>query len=143
MKVSSVGGAKGISSSKTTKKSSSKGAEFAEQLREAAGTTEASGVVDSGAVAAVDSILAVQATGDATDERQRHLARQYGTDLLDRLDQIRADILAGGVPKERLANIAQMMRAQRRRTQDVRLNEILEEIELRAEVEIAKLTREV
>ncbi|MBT4220432.1 MAG: hypothetical protein HOL37_09535 [Rhodospirillaceae bacterium] len=33
------------------------------------------------------------------------------------------------------------MRAQRRQTEDSKLNEIIDEIELRAEVEIAKLTR--
>lgn len=142
MKISGLGGAKGVSRSKKSKKSAaSRGAEFAEQLREAAGAEEPSGVLETQAVAGVESILAVQATGDATEERQRRLAREYGEDILDKLDQIRADLLAGAIPKERLANIAQLMRAQKRRTDDPRLNEIIEEIELRAEVEIAKLTR--
>lgn len=141
MKVSGVGGAKGVSSGKKAKKSPASGAEFADQLREAAGVSESTGPVDTAAVAGVDNILAVQATGDATEERQRKLARQYGEDLLDRLDRIRRDLLAGAIPKENLANLAQQMRAQRKRTDDPKLNGILEEIELRAEVEIAKLTR--
>jgi hypothetical protein len=35
------------------------------------------------------------------------------------------------------------MRAHRRETEDPNLNEIIDEIELRAEVEIAKLTRDM
>ncbi len=42
----------------------------------------------------------------------------------------------------KLVDIAQMMRTQRQTTDDPRLNEIIDEIELRAEVEIAKLTRQ-
>ncbi len=141
MKITGVGGAKGSSSPKKAKKSAPRGAEFADQLREAAGSMEPSATVDTSSVAGVDGIIAVQATGDAAEKKQRHFARRYGDDLLDRLELIRSDLLAGTIPKERLANLAQAMRAQRRRIEDPKLNEILEEIELRAEVEIAKLTR--
>jgi len=39
--------------------------------------------------------------------------------------------------------LAQSMRQQRRQSDDPQLNQIIDEIELRAEVEIAKLTRVV
>jgi hypothetical protein len=71
------------------------------------------------------------------------LARQYGDDLLDRLESLRRDILLGAIPKEKLANLAHALRAQRGQTDDPRLKQIIDEIELRAKVEIAKLTRVV
>ena len=52
-----------------------------------------------------------------------------------------AAILVGAVAKDKLVEIAQIMRARRQKVDDPKLQEILDEIELRAEVEIAKLTR--
>jgi hypothetical protein len=144
MKVSNVGSSRSVSGPRRAQASSGKGAEFAEQLREAAGITEAEagGVTETSAMVGVDSILLAQGVGDATDERQRRMARQYGEDLLDKLERIRREILEGQVSKDRLMNLAQAMRAHRMRTADPYLNSIIDEIELRAEVEIAKLTRQ-
>lgn len=100
------------------------------------------GAAEPSKVTAVDTVIAVQETNDATEERSRGLDRMYGEGVLDRLDDIRHGLLAGGVPKDKLAGLAQSMRAKRRQSEDPRLNQILDEIELRAEVEIAKLTTE-
>lgn len=141
MKVSNVGSSRSVSGPRRTQ-SAGKGGEFAAQLREAAGVEEAAAVTESSAMVGVDSILLAQGVGDATEERQRRMARQYGEDLLDKLERIRREILAGEVSKDRLMNLAQAMRAHRARTTDPYLNSIIDEIELRAEVEIAKLTRQ-
>jgi hypothetical protein len=69
------------------------------------------------------------------------MARAHAEDVLDRLEALRAWILVGAMPKDKLVELAQRLRAQRQRSDDPRLNEIIDEIELRAEVEIAKLTR--
>jgi len=53
----------------------------------------------------------------------------------------RRALLAGSVPKDRLIQLAQMVRARRDTVSDPRLATILDEIELRAEVELAKLSR--
>jgi hypothetical protein len=65
-----------------------------------------------------------------------------GDDILERLDEIRRDILAGAVSRARLENLSQMLRTRRATIADPKLLEIIREIELRAEVEIAKLTRD-
>ncbi len=140
MKVSDIGPGKATTPTRRKKATTGKGAEFADQLREAA-AVEAGGTVDPSAATAVDSVLAVQEVPHATDERSRGLFRHYGETLLDRLDQIRHDLLIGAVPKERLADLAHTMRQQKSRSDDPHLNEIIDEIELRASVEIAKLTR--
>ena len=62
--------------------------------------------------------------------------------MLDRLDDIRLGLLTGTVSKERLTELSRMARVRRGETDDPRLVEVLDEIELRAEVELAKLSFE-
>ena len=97
--------------------------------------------MESSAVGGVDSILAVQEVSDATDERARGRARQYGDEILERLEAIRRDLLIGATSREKLVELAQRLRSERVACTDSHLNEIIDEIELRAKVEIAKLTR--
>ena len=142
MKVSKTGPGKSAPTVRQTKKTAGRGSAFAERLKEAAGVAEVSEAAESASVAAVESVLSVQESPDATAERSRGLVKIYGDRLLDRLEDIRHGLLIGAIPKENLAVLAQSMRAQRHKSDDPRLNEIIDEIELRAEVEIAKLTRE-
>ena len=140
MKVSDIGGNKDISAAKRKKKADGHGSEFADELRNAASTT--SGASGPSGVASIGGIFAVQEMPDAGEGRSRGLLRRYGTDLLDELEGIRHAILAGVVSKDRLQAMAQKMRQKRAESADPKLNEIIDEIELRAEVEIAKLTRD-
>ena len=68
---------------------------------------------------------------------------QYGDDLLNRLDDLRLAILDGVLSKDKLTELAHNLRQKRQNSDDPKLNEIINEIELRAEVEIAKLTRDL
>ncbi len=52
-------------------------------------------------------------------------------------------MLVGAVPKDKLVELAHRVRAGKKKSDDPKLNEIVDEIELRAEVEIAKLTRDI
>ena len=140
MKISKVGSGKKPASVSRPKATTGRGDVFADHLKEAASTLAAQGVAETGAAQAVGSILAVQETPSSTQGRSRGLALQYGGDLLDHLEDLRRDLLTGAIAKEKLSGLAQKMRAQRRQTDDPRLNSIIDEIELRAEVEIAKLT---
>jgi len=54
---------------------------------------------------------------------------------------VRHGLLMGTLPKEKLTELADMVRSRRESCQDPRLAALLDEIELRAEVEIAKLSR--
>ena len=143
MKVSRLGSDKSVSRTRKKKPSPGKGTEFADQLKVAAGMAEASGGIEPPMVKAADSLLAVQEASDSTEERSRGLARRYGDHILDGLEDIQHGLLEGAVPKEKMADLARAVRAKRQRIDDPRLKEIIDEIELRAEVEIAKLTRDV
>lgn len=84
----------------------------------------------------VEAMLALQEAPDATDERSRNVAR--GSQLLQHLDQIRLGLLSGGIPRQTLHRLAHELRSQHSETADPKLRTILEEIELRARVELAK-----
>ena len=66
---------------------------------------------------------------------------EYGNDLLDQLDKIRMAILGGAISKDRLQDIARRLRERKITSDDPKLNDLIDEVELRVEVEIAKLTR--
>ena len=73
------------------------------------------------------------------DGEERRRMVKYGEDLLDKLDDIRHGLLLGSIPKDKLIALAQMVRSRRGQVTDPRLSAVLDEIELRAEVELAKL----
>jgi len=114
-------------------------ANFAEGLKpETAPSTAGTSL---GGAVAVDPLLAVQEAADATQGRAK--ARARGEALLDRLDELRMGLLMGFYPKERLEDLLRMVRARRPDAGSGRLAEVLDEIELRAEVELAKLGMEI
>ncbi|MEG3618358.1 flagellar assembly protein FliX [Magnetovibrio sp. PR-2] len=145
MKIGNVSGSKGVGGTKRKKSASGAGSSaFADQLRSAGGAdgaAPAEGVVGTSALEGVDALLAMQEVGDSTEENNRKQAQNYASDLLDRLARIQDALLRGGIAKEDLMQLAKRIREGRAKIQDPRLNEILDEIELRAEVEIAKYTR--
>jgi hypothetical protein len=77
----------------------------------------------------------IEDDGDAA----KRWARQRGEEILDRLDEIRHGLFVGRLPRERVAVLLDLVRRQKARTHDPRLMQIIDEIELRAEVGLAKL----
>lgn len=142
MKVGKIGNGKPADPARR-RKDAGRGSEFAERLKEAVAATEPGAAVETTPPAFVEQLLSIQETPAIISGEGRKAARQYGQFLLERLEDIRLALLAGAIPKDLLARLAQTVRQRRQRSDDPRLNEILDEIELRAEVEIAKLTRPV
>jgi len=97
-------------------------------------TTRANGTAPTGLV---DALLAAQELPDALSERRK--ARARGETILQRLDAIRLGLLDGTIPAGQLNELARVVRDHREQVMDPQLREILDEIELRAEVELAKL----
>jgi hypothetical protein len=88
------------------------------------------------------TVLALQEAPDATTRsRARRRARERGGMMLDHLEEIRMGLLLGTVPMAKLEQLAQLVRAKREQIDDPNLLSILDEIELRAAVELAKLSR--
>lgn len=86
--------------------------------------------------AGVGSILSVQEVDDAT--QRPAAARQRAEQLLDRLDELRHGLLSGALSRRQLEELARLVRMKRLDVDDPNLAEILDQIELRAEIELAK-----
>jgi hypothetical protein len=103
------------------------------------GQSEVHGAVVSGPgpIAALDSILMLQGMDDSTDGRSKGLA--HGEQLLDLLDSVRDGLLAGGIPRATLNKLAAAVTRRHDGFADPKLQDVLDQIELRAHVELAKL----
>ena len=86
-------------------------------------------------------VIAAQGADEASEREARARARRHGDAVLDGLDRLRLRLLGGMVPRDELVQLAQSLRQRRERTADAGLEQIIAEVELRAEVEIAKLAR--
>lgn len=118
--------------------SSAGGGEFARHIpSEAPAST--GGLGSNTPIGAVDALLMLQGVEDSTSEQANARAKMRGRMLLDRLDEIRHGLLLGTIPRQTLDDIARIARARKDAATDPQLAEVLGEIELRAEVELAKL----
>lgn len=130
----------GTTSARRVQKSKSKaGAKFATEIREEADLSAQTPVSGSAALAPVDALIALQEVGDTPYRRSPAIIR--GENLLRLLDDLRMGLLAGRIPIGQLDSLLSAVRSQRAAIEEPRLNTVLEEIELRASVELAKLGR--
>ena len=113
---------------------------FAAALHEESAGAGQSAVGGSVGLSGVSTVLALQGAPDSTERRARQRAVQRADAMLDELEQIRLGLLLGQIPRARLEQLAQMVRARREQLDDPKLIAILDEIELRAAVELAKLS---
>ena len=110
---------------------------FAEQVtaRPAAG----SGIAPTTSLVALDGVLAVQEVPDPTEQHRQASHRGHG--LLDELHQLQIGMIEGWVSEGRLRRLARLLERMRPAADDPDLDAVLDEIELRAAVELAKLNR--
>jgi hypothetical protein len=100
----------------------------------AAGVSGAGGV---SAVGSLDALIALQEVGGPLERRRRAAGR--ASLILDALDELKLELLAGGLTATVVEALARAVRDQRALTDDPRLEGVLDEIETRAAVELAKL----
>ena len=124
----------GISRRKAPTESSR--ANFASELSQPAAP---GGAAPARAAGVIDGILALQEVDEDGRGKGAHIAR--GEEMLDRLDEIRAGLLSGRLNPTALERLLDQVRNRSQTVSDPGLREILEEIELRAAVELAKLGR--
>ncbi len=105
-----------------------------EETQQAAGpvrTSAASGMLG------LDALLAVQSEDDVmTGRRRRQVKRSH--DILDALDDIKVSVLSGDIDDEALLRLQGLITQHREDIEDERLQGVLNEIETRALVELAK-----
>jgi len=115
-----------------------RGGAFAAEL---AGDAAPTATTATAALGMNELLLSIQEVGDDRDGRRR--ARLRAETILDRLDELRHALLAGRIAPARLGALVELVRRQRDQVVDLRLAEVLDAIDLRARVELAKLGQEV
>ena len=89
-------------------------------------------------VGGIDALLALQGDEPVAERRQRAVRR--GRTALDALDDLKVELLSGTPGPSTLLRLRSAATGLRDATGEPRLDAVLAEIELRVEVEIAKMT---
>lgn len=101
-------------------------------------TAKAEGSAPAAILGGLEALIAIQSE-DTTKERRRRGVRR-GQGLLDLLDELKIALLAGNLPADLQMRLSMAMRDESF-SGDPRLDSILEGIDLRAAVELAKLRK--
>ena len=73
-----------------------------------------------------------------TKDQRNKAARKWGYEILDKLDEIKRLIVNGHIPADKLEHLAEKAGEQKILTEDPLLSEILQDVQTRALVEVAK-----
>lgn len=126
---------------KALRKASKAGASgFADALGQAEAALDAGEVdapVQTNALSTHNPLLGFQEVDNADYDRRK--AVKHGRLTLDALSQLRDSLLMGALPVSAIEKLERLVVSERAITTDPVLNGILDEIELRAAVEMAKL----
>lgn len=114
-----------------------KGAGFGKHIDPAQESDNVAATGGIGALGIVGPVLELQEIDDALARTRRGKVRAH--DILEKLEDIRLALLTGGLSETRLMQLVRMVSVRRPDIEDSRLAEILDEIDLRAKVELAKL----
>ena len=88
-------------------------------------------------VGGIDALLALQGVEDPTERRRKAVKR--GRTALDALDALKLGLLSGALDTSALARLRSVTAALSEPSGDPALDAVLAEIELRAQVELAKI----
>jgi len=139
MKVSSTGGVGSTGASRAKPAGGSPGFSLP-SVNAASGAASTASVGGLSGVGSVDALLALQemgAVGGPLERRRRAVRR--AEHILDLLGDVHIGMIDGDISHETLDRLTRAIREQRENTEDPNLEGILNEIETRAAVELAKL----
>jgi hypothetical protein len=90
-----------------------------------------------GQVSSLEALIAMQEVGGPLERKKRAVGR--ASHILDALENLKLDLLEGRLSPSSIASLTRAVRDQRSLTDDPRLEGVLDEVETRAAVELAKL----
>jgi hypothetical protein len=138
MKINDIDRARNLASLRRKKTSDSSAAGlFDSYLEQAEASHNPAPVEESATILSPSAIFFAQAYGQMPEAKEKTLQR--GNQLLDMLEMLRAELLTEEVAPVRLMQIQELIAENRAITTDASLQQIMDEIELRACVELAKL----
>lgn len=133
MRVERPSGSNAVGGGKTVRRSGSEGFVLSEE-EAATGPAATTGVRS---VGGIDALMALQGVDTATERRRRAVAR--GRTALDALDALKIGLLSGECDAGTVARLRSSMSGFNDGSGDPVLDGVLAEIELRVEVELAKM----
>jgi hypothetical protein len=126
-----------IKKNEKTRKTSGASGEFKSFLAgEAEGASEASSAP---MVADIGALLVAQASEDPTERKARKRMKERAEGVLTALDSVRSGLLNGKLSTLEMQAVSRAIAERREKVNDPKLTEILDEVELRAQVELAKM----
>lgn len=128
-----------VSPQTTTRATKKSGGDFKVAPSE---TKDAAAVSSAAPFSSIDALVALQSDEREAAADPRSRAASRGREILDILDSIRMEILLGRIPESRLKILAASLKHKRAEFQDPQLAAVLDEIDLRAQVELAKYSRD-
>lgn len=137
MKIEGPGPASGPGKTKKSDKSGTSGNVFGAML--AGDTPDAPAARATQSIAFVDSLLALQGAEDPTARAARRRVRERGESILNELEKLRLAMLSGRMTVGHLIDVADVVASHRDKISDPVLTALMDEIDLRAQVELAKL----
>ncbi len=126
-------------SSKKSEKTKSGGGIFSSFLGGSDDAQETTHTAASNTIARVDVLLAAQAAEDPAARASRQKMRRRADTILHELDKIRLGMLTGRLTVGNMIDIADVVASHREKIDDPQLAAILDEVDLRAQIEIAKM----
>ena len=137
MRISGSSNTRRIVTGKKDNKSRTEKSAFSLQTTEEAAPAHQGGEIR--AIGSVDALLALQGEGQPTGRRAKAIRR--GQEMLDLLDDVRVGLLSGQVREDRLRQLSRLTEEEAGSFEDPGLRDVLDSIDLRAQVELAKLKR--
>jgi len=137
MKVSGPGQTQGPSKTKKAKKSQESDGDFGEMV--SAGMKESAASASTQSIAKVDALLAVQEVEDPTERAAKKRMRHRSDTILNELDKLRMAMLGNNLTVGHMIDLADVVASHREKIADPKLTAIMDEIDLRAQVELAKI----
>lgn len=137
MRIEGPRGPDSVRKNEKTRKSGDVSSDFKSFLE-----TETEGAADVGAAPAmggVGALIAAQASEDPTERKARKRMKDRAGRVLDALSQIHRGMVGGGIAAGDMEAVSRAVSEQREKVADPVLAGLLDEVELRAQVELAKL----
>ena len=119
------------------KASTTQGAGFSSMVSN--GTAGTGATTNPQSIAQLDALLAIQGAEDPTQGKSKKNMVVRSNRVLDLLDTLRVKMLSGDLTVGDMIDVADVVASHREQVQDPSLTELMDEIDLRAQVELAKM----
>ncbi len=136
MKIQGPSKSEGAGKSDKAKKKGKTDNTFGNMVAGASQGTSQTGATQS--IAKVDALLSIQSVENSTERSTKRRMKERGNKVLRQLDHLRLGILTGNMTLGQVVDVADVVASHRENIDDPELTAILDEIDLRAQIEIAK-----